>query len=320
MNIGAVDIGGTKTIVAVSDEKGHIVEQITFQTILKDCYQTFDLCCKYLNELTEKISININDLNGIGINVPGMFNPETQKLIKAPFTSWEDIPVTEYFKAKLNFQNIFVENDVKNCALGEKYFGYKDLYKNYIWITVSTGIGSAIVINGRILHGNDNMAGEIGHIKVEYEQPIKCTCGAYGCLEGYASGNAITQMVITKMKDDKKFVNEFESRNLSFDAKGCSCLAKIGVPSAVEIYNNMANYLSRGIATAINLINPQVVIIGGGVASSFDLLLPLVRKYIKNYILDTLSNVPIIQTKLGYEAALIGTIALVLESINNKVV
>ncbi len=314
MNIGAIDIGGTKTIVAISDENSNILEKVTFKTPLKDCYQTFDLCCRYLYELTAKLSINISDLYGIGINVPGMFNSDTQKLIKAPFATWENIPVTEYFKIKLNFQKVFVENDVNNCALGEKYFGYQDLYNNYIWITVSTGIGSAIVINGKILHGNDNMAGEIGHVKVEYEQPIKCTCGAYGCLEGYASGNAITQKVIARIKDDNNFRNEFECRNLSFDAKGCSYLAEIGVPSAVEIYDNMANYLSRGIAAAINLINPQVVIIGGGVARSFDLLLPLIRKHIKNYILNTLSNVPIIQTKLGYEAALVGTIALVLEN------
>lgn len=312
--IGSVDIGGTKTIVAITNRKGEILKRKTFATILSECSQTFDLCCQYMRQFLEEDCLTINDLYGIGINVPGMYDAEKEILIKAPFASWENIKVKEYFQKKLAFNDIFVENDVKNCALGEKYFGHGKKYQNYMWITVSTGIGGAIVQNGQIIRGNNNLAGEIGHVKVEYTKPKKCTCGERGCLEAYASGTAIARSVQERIKRNAAFGREFEKHGLQADAKGCAALAEIGIEEARGIYEGMGDYLARGIAAAINLLNPQVVILGGGVAKSIDLLLPLIHMNIHNYIVEGLVETPIIQTALGYEAALLGATALVLEN------
>lgn len=311
--IGSVDIGGTKTIVAITNRKGEILKRKTFATILSECNATFDLCCRYLKEFLEEDSLTTNDLYGIGINVPGMYDAEKEVLIKAPFASWENIKVKEYFQRKLVYEEIYVENDVKNCALGEKYFGHGKKYQNYIWITVSTGIGGAIVQNGQVIRGNNNLAGEIGHVKIEYTNPQKCTCGERGCLEAYASGTAIAKTVREKIKRNAGFGLEFEKRGLEKDAKGCAVLAEIGIEEARCIYEKMGDYLARGIAVAINLLNPQVVILGGGVAKSIDLLLPLVNRNIHNYLVEGLAKTPIMQTALGYEAALLGTTALVIE-------
>lgn len=314
MYIGSIDIGGTKTITAVTDDNGCIISKKTFSTDIDDCYRHFDVCCKQLKKLTAAINIDISDLYGIGINVPGMYNPTTQILVKAPVASWENVEVVRYFREKLNFYYVYADNDVKTCALGEKYFGYKDKYKDYIWITISTGIGGAIVLNGKLLRGTDNFAGEIGHIKVAYENPNECSCGQFGCLEAHASGTSITNAVLSETEKDDVFKREFTMHNIPMDARGCSVLAEMGVQKAISIYDDMTDYLARGIATVINLINPQVVILGGGVSDSIDLLMPMIRKHIKKYVIAELAYTPIVHTKLGYEAALVGTAALVMES------
>lgn len=312
--IGSIDIGGTKTIVAVTNRKGDILQRKTFATILSECNETFNLCCQYMRQFLKEDSLTVNDLCGIGINVPGMYDAEKEILIKAPFASWENIRVKEYFQKELKFEKIYVENDVKNCALGEKYYGHGKKYQSYIWITVSTGIGGAIVQNGQVIRGSNNLAGEIGHVKVEYTNPRKCTCGESGCLEAYASGTAIARNVQEKIERNANFQREFEERGLQMDAKGCAVLAEIGIEDARTIYENMGDYLARGIAAAVNLLNPQVVILGGGVAKSIDLLLPLINRNIHNYVVEGLAKTPIIQTALGYEAALLGATALVLEN------
>lgn len=311
--IGSVDIGGTKTMVALTNQDGGILRKETFATILSSCNETFDLCCGCLMRFLHEMQARVEDLLGVGINVPGMYDSENEILIKAPFASWEKIGVKQYFQKKLQYENIFVENDVKNCALGEKYFGHGSKYKSYVWITVSTGIGGAIVQNGQIIHGSHNLAGEIGHIKVEYANPRKCSCGEYGCLEAYASGTAITRAVRHRTGQSQAFRRAFEERGLPADAEGCADLAKRGIRDARSIYEQMGDYLARGIAAVINLLNPQVVILGGGVAKSMDLVLPIVSGRIGDYVVEGLAGTPIIPTALGYEAALLGTTALVLD-------
>lgn len=311
--IGSVDIGGTKTMVALTNQNGEILRKETFATILSSCNETFDLCCGYLMQFLHEMQAKVEDLLGVGINVPGMYDSENEILIKAPFASWEKIRVKQYFQKKLQYENIFVENDVKNCALGEKYFGHGSKYQSYVWITVSTGIGGAVVQNGQIIHGSHNLAGEIGHIKVEYANPRKCSCGEYGCLEAYASGTAITRAVRYRAGQSPTFQKAFEEWGLPADAEGCADLAKKGIRDARSIYEQMGDYLARGIATVINLLNPQVVILGGGVARSMDLVLPIVSGKIGNYVVEGLAKTPIIPTALGYEAALLGTTALVLD-------
>lgn len=313
MRIGSIDIGQTKTIVAIINECGEILCKETFATITKDCYVTLAHCCSLLSDLCRQLSCPVTSLQGIGVNVPGLYNPRTEMLLKAPFASWENVAVGQFFREKLKFDRLFVENDVKNCALGELYFGYGRQYENYIWVTVSTGIGGAIVQSGKLLRGYRNLAGEIGHVKVEYQQGAQCSCGAFGCLEAYASGTAITRETLKAIQEDPKFQQEFETQGLPQDARGCSILAEQGNPRAVSIYEKAGDYLARGIAVAVNLLDPQVVILGGGVARSMDLLVPAIRRRFNDYGLEREADIPILQTALGYEAALIGTAALVLE-------
>ncbi|MDR1447224.1 MAG: ROK family protein [Treponema sp.] len=313
--IGSLDIGGTKTIAAICGTDGTIYEKMQFPTNRMDYVAHFTNCCAILHKLGEKKRITIESLLGVGINMPGMMDYSRGLLLHAPFASWKDLPVRDFFRNLLKKDTVFIDNDVKSCALGEKYFGLKNKYKDYIWVTISTGIGAALVLDGKIYRGNNNLAGELGHIKVEFNNPRICTCGKKGCLEAYASGTAITKSVLQAIEKNPSFIQKLDAKAYSHDAKGCGELAAEGDRIALGIYSDAAEYMARGFASVINLINPQAIILGGGVVNSIDLFLPEIQKRIKNYAVDQASETEIVKTRLGYEAALIGTIALVLENL-----
>ena len=317
MLIGSLDIGGTKTIVAVTDDSGLIHAKRTFPTDVADHDRHFLRCAEALRGLLTQMNVDLHSLLGVGVNVPGMVDYKSGVLLNAPFAAWKDLPVRDQFRKLLGIPDVFVDNDVKSCALGEKYFGYRDRYTSYVWVTLSTGVGAAVVIDGRIWRGPDNLAGELGHVKVEYHQPRRCSCGKLGCLEAYASGTGIAASVLEAERNDPSFHGRFEARLLPHDAVGCAELAELGDEAALSVYGITADYLARGLSAAINLINPQAIILGGGVARSLHLIAPQVRARLNEYVVDQLVDTEIVPTRLGYEAALIGTAALVLEEKKN---
>jgi glucokinase len=233
-------------------------------------------------------------------------------LYHAPFAKWFDIDIKGCFQKLFGITDIFVENDVNSCAVGELIFG--NAGDNFLWITVSTGIGGAIMVDGNVLHGYNSCAGEMGHLKVEFENPALCTCGQFGCTEAHGSGNAITNMFASEVSKNKELSQLLAERDLSANAKTCALLAKEGVRPAIEIYNIAGKYIGRALSYAANLVNPQKVYIGGGVSDSLELLLPAIKKEIEQATVKQSAAVEILKTSLSYDAALKGAAALVLQN------
>lgn len=313
MYIGTLDIGGTKTIVAVTDEYGKILKKELFTTIVSNCYAHFDRCLEVLRDILKSLALDEGELYGIGVTLPGIVDSEKGELILAIYEKWENIPVASYLSERFHHINVFCENDVNACAIGEQVFGLGKKYKNYIWITVSTGVGGAVVNDGKLVKGAYGFAGELGHLKVEYENPELCPCGQYGCLEAQGSGTALNRLIQKTIKEDPVFAEAFSVQGLKQDAVGCAALAKSGNDTAKEIFQKIGMYLGRGISYCVNVLNPQSVVIGGGVAASLDLLLPATRGSVEKNAFKPMQNFDIEATALGYEAALLGAAALVLQ-------
>ena len=155
--LGAIDIGGTKTMVGIVDSNANILVKHHFTTHTADCYAHFSDCCTRLNECLSELNLTLNDLEGIGVNMPGMVDAPTGVLLQASFAGWYDIDVKGYFSRKLGTDKIYVENDVNACAIGELVFG--NACDNFLWVTVSTGIGGAIIIDRRLVYGTNSCAG-----------------------------------------------------------------------------------------------------------------------------------------------------------------
>lgn len=321
MAIGAIDLGGTKTITAILSDSGDILCSRHFPTESKDWKVHFDLITRQFKdcqkEFAEKYPNEV--LLGVGINVPGMADSHNGVLMYAPHQNWRDIQVRDYFRKSLSIEEVFIENDVNACAVGEMVFGNGG--SDFLWLTISTGNGGALVANSQLVRGFGNCAGEIGHMKVEYEHPRLCACGQRGCLESESSGTAIAEIFNEEILRNKLFQNEvlkFEEVNPSFkrDAAGLAQLAVSGNSTALEIYKQVGKYLGRAISYGLNLSNPEKVYLGGGIAKSMNLFLDEIKNEIEKNVVPAARTVEILETKLGYHAALLGAAALV--KINTK--
>jgi glucokinase len=306
--LGAIDIGGTKTMVGIISENGTILCKRHFATYTADWEGHFLDCTVRFNECLAEFGLTVNDMHGIGVNMPGMVDSSTGILLQAPFAGWYDVDVKGYFSRMFGTEKIVVENDVNSCAVGELIFG--NTCDNFLWVTVSTGIGGAVIIDRKLVYGYNSCAGEIGHVKVEYENPARCSCGQWGCAEAHGSGTAITRMFAEKVRDDKKLSELLTSKNLPADAKTCSFLVKEGNTKAIEVFQTAGKYIGRALSYAANLLNPHKIYIGGGVSGSLDLLMPAIRAEFVRATVKQNSNIEILKTALDYDAALLGAAAL----------
>lgn len=312
MYIAALDIGGTKTIAAVTDESGMVLSKVTFPTLVHDSYENLNICVHELRQMLSARGLGFEALAGIGVSLPGIVDREKGVLLYAPYSKWENVDFAGILRSETGVSLVECENDVNACAEGELTFGLGDRYTDFIWMTVSTGVGGAVVADSKLLRGMDGFAGELGHLKVEYADPYPCPCGQLGCLEAHGSGTALNRLVAERQAADPAFAAALsELCEGRADGKACSLLAAAGNTAAREIFETVGVYLGRGISYCINILNPQAVVIGGGVSASLDLLMPGIMCAVHANAFKKMSIPDIVQTPLGYEAALIGAAALV---------
>lgn len=312
MIVGAFDIGGTKTIVALADETGRILQKVQFPTDTRDCRAHVEKCCELLRSFLEQRELNPSQLRGIGVNLPGPVDREKGILIRAVYAGWNNVPVKDWIQERLGVGHIVCENDVNSCAMGELKFGQGKKYGSFGWMTVSTGVGGAVVCDGKLIRGAHGYAGEFGHIKVEYANPRACPCGESGCLEAHGSGTALNRMIAEQVQADPDFRAAFEELGEAPSGASCAKLARNGNNTALALFDQVGRYLGRGIACYTNILDPDAVFIGGGVSASLDLLMPGIRSAIGEYTFAQMKDVKILPTALGYEAALMGAIAIAL--------
>ncbi len=312
MFVGAFDIGGTKTIVALADETGRIYEKEQFPTNTGDCWAHIEKCCDLFRVFLHRRQLEPDQIAGIGVNLPGPVDREKGILIRAVYAGWNNVPVKDWISKLLGIGHIVCENDVNSCAMGELKFGKGKEYDSFGWMTVSTGVGGAVVCDGKLIRGAHGYAGEFGHIKVEYANPRACPCGEFGCLEAHGSGTALNRLIGERVQADPEFRTAF--RELGEEPSGASCakLARNGNPTAQALFTQVGRYLGKGIACYTNILDPEAVFIGGGVSASLDLLMPGIRSAIREYTFAQMQDVKILPTALGYEAALMGAIAIAL--------
>ena len=313
MNIGAFDIGGTKTIIALADENGAIREKQQFPTDTSDCLKHLDACCQIFADFLKVHHLQSRDIAGIGVNLPGIVDRKAGILIRAVYAGWHDVQVKSFLSQKLHVDHIVCENDVNSCAVGEMRFGLGRKFSDFVWITVSTGVGGAVVCNGQLIRGAHGFAGEFGHLKVEYAHPHACPCGDAGCLEAHGSGTALNRLTAERTAQDPDLKKAFAQLGEAPSGASCAKLAHQGNAAAAAIFMEAGAYLGKGMAYCANILDPQAVIVGGGAAASLDLLMPGIRQSLERYAFGAMKQTPVLPTALGYEAALMGAIAIVLE-------
>lgn len=310
-----IDVGGTNVKIALVDENGKIIYSNSVPTYAKMGYEyTVNNIKQAIKDLMKETETQPKDIQGIGFDFPGQVDYKTGVVKLAPnIPGWVNVPIAQMIEEEFHIPTK-IDNDVRCAALGEMLFGAGRGCENFICITVGTGIGSGLVVNGQIVRGASNAAGELGHIKLQMKDGPICGCGDTGCLEAFASGPSIVAMAQDYIKGGKstKFREMAAAEGGEITPYMVAKAAEAGDPVAKRIFEIVGEYIGIGLTSVINLLNPEKVIIGGGVAEAGDLLFDPIRKTIKERAMVVAGEaVEIVPAQLGNSAGVIGASMLV---------
>ncbi|MEW6097525.1 MAG: ROK family glucokinase [bacterium] len=311
----AVDLGGTNIRVALVDQNGKIIEKKDTRTKVSEGHKVVIQQMKELIwEVIRKTKLDIQQICGIGIGSPGPLNTKTGVIIDTPNLGWKNVGLKDAIQQEFHLPT-YVDNDANLAALGEYWLGAGKEVENLICLTLGTGIGGGIILNGEVFHGAGDVAGELGHVIVD-PNGLKCGCGNHGCMEAYASGPGIVKRTIFAIKEGRKtLINELTSGDLEK-------ITPLVVYQAALKQDELANYIIKetgrylgiGIISIVNVLNPQLVIIGGRVAQMGNLLLKYIKEeVIKRAYLEPCKQISIVLAQLGDDAGIIGAAKMILK-------
>lgn len=310
-SIGAVDLGGTRVRTAVVDPAGRLAgKRDEFTRHMGGPATVIEQIARMMRQSTEDCGMSLAQLSHVTVGSPGPLNTDIGVVYDAPnLPGWVNVQLRDELEVALGVP-VHIVNDANAAALGEYLYGTGRGHRSFVYITVSTGIGGGVVINGRLLEGSAGTAGEIGHMTIDRDGP-PCKCGSIGCLETLASGTAIA----------RRFVEALDAGGTSSvtgwverDRIGAEHIVKAayeGDRLAYEVFTDSATALGFGVVNCVNLFNPDVVAIGGGVSQAGPLLFDTVERVVRKYALGVpLEAVRVVATQLGEDVGLLGAAAV----------
>ena len=306
-----VDVGGTNVKIALVSDKGKIVYSNSIPTRAEMGYEyTVNSMKDAIRDLLKETKMKSNDIEGMGFGFPGQINKKKGVVRLAPnIPGWVNVPIANIMEKEFGILTR-VDNDVRTATLGELNYGAGVGCENLVCITVGTGIGSGLVVNGKLVRGANNAAGEIGHIKLTNIGGPLCGCGDRGCLEAYASGPSIVALAEEYIRGGKS-TKYRELANPDITPYIVAVAAKEGDPVARQIFRIMGEYIGMGLTSVVNLLNPEKIIIGGGVAEAGDILFEPIRETIAKRAMTIQREVEIVPAQLGNTAGVIGASLLI---------
>ncbi|MCK5822491.1 MAG: ROK family protein [Bacteroidales bacterium] len=311
-----IDIGGTNTAFGFVDRKGNCLYE---DTIVTQTHEDVDLFVKEIYDKVQKSIKKLDDIKliGIGVGAPNG-NFYTGAIEDAPNLRWKGvIPFSDIFKKYFNLP-VFLTNDANAAAIGEMIYGGAKGMKNFIVVTLGTGLGSGFVVNGELLYGHDGFAGEMGHIIVTPDGR-QCACGRKGCLETYVSATGVKRSVYKLLADN---LEESELRNIPFNdltAKMVADAANRGDKIALKTFEHTGRMLGEVLANTVAITSPEAIFLFGGLAKSGDLIFKPTKYHLEKNLLNIYKNkIKILPSGLDDNAAILGSSALVWKEHDRK--
>jgi glucokinase len=312
--IAGIDIGGTKIAIALETIPGERISSRQFPTHVELGPEIIlGNIVSAIREMSAEAEVR---LMAIGLCCPGSVDVERGlPLWPIHLPGWHEFPVARLMEERLRVRTL-IENDAKLAALGEYTYGAGRGFRDIVYMTISTGIGGGIIINGEILHGLGNGAGEVGHTIVLPDGPL-CGCGLRGCLDALCSGTAIARRACELLaKGRPSIIREMVGHPDEVTAQLVALAAQRGDHLAREIWDEMIHFLSIGIGNLITILAPEAVILGGGVAASGEQLLGPLRPLIRQRVtMLPVERVEILQAALAGESGVYGALAIARRSV-----
>jgi len=305
----AIDLGGTKIIAAIISNQGRVITREYYLTLAEEGPQlVIKRTLSAIDRLLSLGKIDSSQLNSISIAAAGAINFGKGLVTLSPnLPGWYDIPLRDLIKEKYRVNTLLI-NDASAAALGEHRFGAGKGVNNLILLTLGTGIGGGIIINGKLYSGPCGSAGEIGHMTIDVNGP-RCRCGNIGCLEMLVSGTAVAREAIKRIRQGERssLTEIVEGKIESITAEKVEVAAQGGDSLALEVILKAANYLGVGMVNLVNIFNPEMIIVGGGMAKMGNLLLDPARQVVRERAFQLPAQaVRIVPAQLGDDAGVLG--------------
>ncbi len=309
-----VDLGGMSIKAGVCDDNGNILVKDTCVTVRnEDGDRIINDMAKLCLKVIADANLTVDDIEYAGIASPGSADCEKGIIIFAATLPFVNYPIAEKLSERTGIKKIYVENDANAAAKGEATFGAAKGYKNSILVTLGTGVGGGVIVDGKIYTGFNFSGGELGHMVIEKGGEL-CPCGRRGCMESYASATGLMKLTKKQMMQDKDSIMwklcdgniDNVSGKTAFDAM------RANDESGIAVVNEYIEYLACGLINFINIFQPEVLSIGGGICKEGETLLAPLREIIakEEYSRHCENKTQLKIAKLGNDAGIIGAASL----------
>lgn len=299
-----IDLGGTNIKAGVVNENFEIIAKASTKTLCpRPAKDICDDMAKVSIEACKLAGISVDDIEWIGVGTPGIADNINGTIPYSNNLDFHDVPVRKYIQAHIN-KPVYVANDANAAAYGEFVAGAAKGAKNAVCITLGTGVGAGIVIDGKIYSGSNFGGAEVGHTVISVDGP-QCTCGRKGCFEVYSSATGLVRMTKEALAAHPESAMKDEER---ISARTAFNYMRAGDATAKQVVDDYIKYLAAGITNTINIFQPDILCIGGGVCNEGDPLLVPMKEIVKKevYTRDSAKNTEIVIAELGNDAGIIG--------------
>lgn len=302
-----VDLGGTNVRTALLNIDGEVLEKRKEASRASEGHiRVLQRLAENIQRIRESAAGKEGEIIGVGVGAPGVIDMQKGVVVKSPnFPDWNELPLKEELEKAVRVP-VFLENDANAAALGEQWRGAGRGVRSMILMTLGTGVGGGILLDGAIWRGADGMAGEVGHITL-FPEGRPCGCGNRGCLEMYASARGVVQ-------------NYYEGKGVRLAGSGeltavmVFQAAREGNAAAIGAMQRMGRDLGIGIASMVNIFNPEMIVIGGGVGEGWDLFIDATRREVSSRAFEAPARrVRIVRSSLGDDAGMVGAAAVALQ-------
>lgn len=306
-----IDFGATYVKLAKLNLRGTISRKSFFAT--GDFKSRDSLILKIIREVDYLIGKDKKSVLGVGIGVPGQVDYEKGIIYNLTnVKGWRNVALKDIMRKKLRLP-VYLDNDANVACLGEMVWGAARGYNNIVCITLGSGVGGGIIIDGEVYHGRGYSAGEIGHICIDRDGP-RCNCGGRGCMETFVGSRYIVKDVVGRLKRGAKSIvlNLAEGRFSNITPEIIDKAARKGDGFAIGIWKEVSCNIGIGLVSVVNMLNPEIIVIGGGISKTGKVLVDAIRQTIRKRAIDIfVKGLKVVRARFVEDAGVVGAAALV---------
>lgn len=307
-----IDLGGTNIVSAVVDEKYNIIAKAKTPTAMpRSAEEIFDDIAMVSKQAMQEAGLTIADIESVGMGTPGTVNAEGV-IEYANNLGFDHIPAKQMLIDRLGCEKVYIANDANCAALGEAYAGCGNGSKNFVAVTLGTGVGSGVIVDGKICTGVNGAGGECGHMVIVVDGE-DCTCGRKGCWEAYASATALINQTKKAMQDyPDSVMHELAKEEGKVSGRTAFDAMRRGDIGGIKVVDKYIKYVACGLVNLVNALQPETICIGGGICNEGETLLRPIRRYVEaeRYSVYSKIQTKIVKAELGNDAGIIGAAIL----------